>query len=94
MDRSQHTTTKYLKGSHVDQFINNGFFKSLNELKDQIFEVRMSQTRFENKEPIIVGIFILLYTKITMLQIKNIFLYSFCDPNKYELIEMDTDSLH
>ena len=77
----------------MDRFINNRFFKSLNELKDQIFEVEMSKTRNEHKEPIIVGFFILLYAKITMLQLKNIFLSSFCDINKYELIEMDTESL-
>ena len=77
----------------MDRFINNRFFKSLNELKDQIFEVEMSKTRNEHKEPIIVGFFILLYAKITMLQLKNIFLSSFCDTNKYELIEMDTESL-
>ena len=75
MDRSRHTTTKYLKGSHVDKFIDNSFFKSLNELKDQIFEVEMSKTRIEHKEPIIVGFFILLYAKITMFQLKT-----FCCP--------------
>ena len=77
----------------MDRFINNRFFKSLNELKNQIFEVEMSKTRIEHKEPIIVGFFILLYIKISMLQLKNIFLSSFFDTNKYELIEMDTESL-
>ena len=77
----------------MDRFINNRFFKSLNELKDQIFEVEMSKTCIEHKKLIIVGFFILLYDKITMLQLKNIFLSSFCDTNKYELIEMDTESL-
>ena len=71
MDRSRHMTTKYLKGSHVDKFINNRFFKSLNELKDQIFEVEMSKTRIEHNEPITVGFFILLNAKITMFQLKT-----------------------
>ena len=32
--------------------------------------------------------------QLKMLQIKYCFFSSFCDPNKYELIEMDTDSLY
>ena len=93
MDRSRHKTTKNLEGFHVDRFINNRFFKYLNELKDQIFQVEMSKTRIQHKEPIIVWFFILLYAKVTMWQLKNIFLSSFCDTNKYEMIEMDTESL-
>ena len=36
-------------------FFNNRFFKSHNELKDQIFEVGMSKTSIEHKEPIFLG---------------------------------------
>ena len=93
MDRSRHTNTKYVKGSQVDKFINNRFFKTMNELPEQIYEVQMSKTRIEHKEPIIVGFFILQYAKLTMLQLKYNF-FPFCDKNKYEIIEMDTDSLY
>ena len=55
MDRSRHTTTKYAKGPQVDKFINNRFFKTLNELPEKIYEVEMSKTRIDHKEPIIVG---------------------------------------
>ena len=66
----------------------------MNELPEQIYEVEMSKTRIEHKEPIIVGFFILQYAKLTMLQLKYNFFSPFCDKNKYELIEMDTDSLY
>ena len=49
-----------------------------------MFEVEMYKTRIELKDPIIVGIFILLYAKNIMLHLSN----------KFELIEMDTDSLY
>ena len=94
MDRSRHTNTKYVKGPQVNKFINNKFFKSLNELPQEIFEVELNKTRINHKEPIIVGLFILQYAKLTMLQLKYNFFSSFCDPNEYELIEMDTDSLY
>ena len=54
----------------------------------------MSKTSIEHKEPVILGFFILQYAKLTMLQLKYYFFTSFCKANKYELIEMDTDSLH
>ena len=94
MDRSRHTTTKYVKGPQVDKFINNRFFKTLNELPEEIYEVEMSKTPIEHKEPINVGFFILQYAKLTMSQLKYNFFSTFCDKNKYELIEMDTDSLY
>ena len=41
MDRSLHMTTKYVKGSQVDKFINNRFLKTLNELPEEIYEVEL-----------------------------------------------------
>ena len=81
-------------GLQVDKFINNRFFKTLNELPEEIYEEEMSKTRIEHKEPIIVAFFILQYAKLTMLQLKYNFFSTFCDKNKYKLIEMDTDSLY
>ena len=40
---SRHMNTKYVKGSHVDKFFYNKFFKSLNELPGQIYEAKMSR---------------------------------------------------
>ena len=85
MDRSRHTNTKYVKGSQVNKFINNRFFKTMNELPEQIYEVEMSKSRIDHKEPIIVGFFILQYAKLTMLQLKYNFFSPFCDKNKYEV---------
>ena len=50
MDRSWHTSTKYVK------FINNRFFQFLNELPDHIYELEMSKVRIEHKEPIVFGV--------------------------------------
>ena len=94
MGRSRHTTTKYVKGSQVDKFINNRFFMSLNQLPEEIYEVELNNTRIIHKEPLIIDFFILQYAKLTMLQLKYNFFSTFCDKNKYELIEIDTDSLY
>ena len=41
-DCSRHT--KHGKGFQLDNFINNRFSKSLNELPDQIYEIKMNKT--------------------------------------------------
>ena len=58
--RSRNTSTKFVKVPHFDKFINNRFSKSLNEWLDQIDQiddVEMSKTSFEQKRPIIIGFF-------------------------------------
>ena len=74
MDRSRHTNTKYMKGSQVDKYINSTVFKNLNELQGQIYKVAMFRTHIEQMKPIIVGILILQYAKLTILQLKYYFL--------------------
>ena len=39
----------------------------MNELPEQIFEVEMSKSRIDHKEPIILGFFILQHAEHTML---------------------------
>ena len=94
VDRSQHANTKYVEGSQVDKFINKKFFKTMNELPEQIYEVEMSRSRINHKEPKIIGFFILQFAKLTMLQLKYNFFSRFCDKNKHGLIEKNTSSVH
>ena len=47
----------------------------------------------KNKEPIIVGFFILQYAKLTILELYYNFCDKFCDVKKFEELEMFTDSL-
>ena len=54
----------------------------------------MSKTRIEHKETIDDGFFILQYANLTLSQLKYNSFSSFCDPNKYEFIEMDTNILN
>ena len=94
MDRSKHTNTKFVLGSEVDRLVNNCMFKRFHNLPEDIFEVEMGRRKIEHKEPIIVGFFILQYAKLIMLELYYNFFKVFCDDSKFELIEMDTDSLY
>ena len=53
----------------------------------------MSKTSIEQKRPILAFL-ILQCVNFKMLQLKYNLFSSFCNPNKCELIEMDTDSLY
>ena len=59
-----------------------------------MYEGELAKAEIEHKEPIIVGFFILHYAKLRMLELYYNFFTRFCDVNKFEELEMDTDSLY
>ena len=94
MDRSRHTVTKYLCEEKVHAAINNKMFKRLNIIDEKLYEVELAKSEIEHREPIIVGFFILQYAKLRMLELYYNFFVKYCDINKFEELEMDTDSLY
>ena len=94
MARGRHTGTKYLTDEKTHIAINSKMFKRLNHITDQPYEVELLKSEIEHGEPIIVGFFILHYAKLRMLELYSIFVKKFCDIDKYEELEMDTDSLY
>ena len=94
MDRSRHTVTKYLSDEKTHSAINSKLFKRLNHITDQLHEVELVKSEIEHREPIIVGFYILRYAKLRMLELYYNFFKKFCDTDKYEELEMDTDSLY
>ena len=69
----------------MDKFTNSRSLMSLNEFLDKIYQVEKIKTFL---------FFIFLHAELTGLQIKNKFFPSFCNSNRYELIETYTDSLY
>ena len=94
MDRSRHTVTKNLSDEKTHGIINTKFFKRLDYITDQLYEVELVKAEIEPREPIIVGFFILQYAKLRMWELYYNFFDRFCDVNKFEELEMDTDSLY
>ena len=94
MDRSQHTVTNHLSDKKTHAAINSKLFKKLDFLNNSLYEVELAKAEIEHKEPIIVGSFILQYAKLRMLELYYNFFTRFCDVNKFEVSEMDTDSLY
>ena len=94
MGRSRHTVTKYFNDEKTHAAINTKFFKRLDHIKDQLYEVKLAKAEIEHREPLIVGFFILQYAKLRLLELYYNFFERFCDVNKFEELEMDTDSLY
>ena len=68
-------------------------FKRLIYITDQLYEVELVKSEIEHAEPIIVAFFIYSLTKLRILELYYNFFKNFCDTDKYEELEMDTDSL-
>ena len=94
MHRSRHTVTMYLNDEKTHSAINNKLFKRLNRITKQMYEVELVKSETEHREPIIVGFFFLQYAKLRMLELHYNFFKKFCDTEKHEELEVDTDSLY
>ena len=68
--------------------------KRLNHLTDQLNEVELVKAEIEHREPIIERFFILQYANLRMLELYYNFFKKFFDTDKYEELQMDTDSLY
>ena len=94
MDRSRHTVTKYLADEKTHAAINSKLFKKLDHVNNSLYGVELAKAQIEHKEPIIVEFFILQYAKMRMFWLYYNFFTRFCDVNKFEELEMDTESLY
>ena len=94
MDPSRHTVTKYLSDEKLNGALNTNFFKRLDHINDQLYEVDLANAEIEHREPIIVGFFILQNAKLRLLELYYNFFERVCDVNKFEELDMDTYSLY
>ena len=94
MDRSRHTVTKYLIDEKTHGAINTKLFKRLDHINDQLYEVELAKAEIEHRKPILVGFFIFQNAKLRILELYHNFFEKFRDVNKFEELEMDTNSLY
>ena len=94
MDWSRHIVTKYHSDEKIHAAINSKLFKRLDLMNNSLYEVELAKAEIKDKEPIIVGFFILQYAKLRMLELYYNFSTKFSDVNKFQELEMDTDSLY
>ena len=94
MDGNRHTVTKYLSDEKTHAANNSKLFKRLDHMNNSLYEVELSKAEIDQKEPIIVGFSILQYAKLRMLELYYNSFTRYCELNKFEELEMNTDSLY
>ena len=94
MDRSRHTVTKYLSDAKTHAANKGKLFKRLDHVNNSLYEVELAKAQIEHDEPIIVGFFIHQHAKLRVKELYYNFFTKFCDVNKFEELELDTDSLY
>ena len=94
LDESRHTVTKYLTDEKTHAVINSKLFIKLDHVDNSLYEAELAKAQIEHRKPILVGFFILQYAKLRILELYYNFFTRFCDVNKFEELEMDTDSLY
>ena len=67
------TLSQNIRTMRTHGAINTKFFKRLDHINDQLYEVELAKAEIEHREPIVVGFFILQYAKLRMLE----FYYNF-----------------
>ena len=63
-------------------------------MSKEIYEVRLTKSKIEHREPIVVGFFLSQNVKLRMLELHYNFVDKLCDVGKFEELEMDRDSFY
>ena len=79
MDRSLHTVKKHMSDEKTHGAINTKFFKRLDYINDQLYEVELATADIDHRKPVFVGFFLLQYAKLRMLELYYNFFDKFCD---------------
>ena len=90
-----HTNTKFTKDKKlIDEIFRSPFFEDLEEISEEVFEVRQRKKKVTITRPFQCGIAVYQPAKLRMLEFYYDFLDKFCDRKDFELIQMDTDSFY
>ena len=81
--------TKYLNDKKTHAAINSKLFKELNYVNDALVEAELTKQKLTTKNHSLCGFFIPQYVKVRMLELTK-----FSDVDKFEELEIDTDSLY
>jgi hypothetical protein len=91
---AKHREIYYVSDADAQNHINNGRFRKLTELGENLYEIEMAKKKVLWALPLQIGYFVYQYAKLRMLQFHFDFIDTFLSRADYQLCEMDTDSLY
>ena len=93
MDKSKHTSLKFCDDEKIHGHIRHPLFKTLQELNDEIYEVKKSKKKVYLDSPVQIMISVYSYAKLLLISFWK-FLNKYLDNELYQLLQPDTDSLY
>ena len=91
-NKEKHHDIVYVNESEIGTEIMDEHFYNLTELPDSYYEVEKTKKKISLDLPIHLGVFILNYAKLRMLEFYYDFLDYYLPREDFEVLEMDTDS--
>ena len=93
-NKERHRQVKFCDEDEVPSLTNSPFFRELNPIDDNTYEVQSSKKKIKLDLPLQVGFFVHQYAKLHLLQFYCDFLDKYLDRSNYEYCKMDTDSAY
>ena len=78
----------------MNEKVNDPRFVNLEVVSPAIYEIKSLKKKVINNLLIQIGLFVYLNAKLTMLRFLNNFRLKFCQREKLQLVECDTDSMY
>ena len=95
LNKENFSDTRYLEGeTKLKIEVSKPEFRKATQLADEIYELDMGKKRITMDVPVQIGFTILNYAKLRMLEFYYDCLCKYIPRNKFECVQMDTDSLY
>ena len=95
MNKEKFQDVKYVRGDReARKLVGKPEFITMDDLEGEAYEVIMKKKSIKLNLPTQLGYFILQYAKLRMLEFYYDCIDKFVDRSKFQLLEMDTDSLY
>ena len=93
-NKAHHSNVKVCNNTEATKYINESLFRDLDEVSDDLYEVKMAKRTIKEDLPLQIGLFVYQYAKLRMLQFYFDFLDKYVDRSDFQYVEMDTDSAY
>ena len=93
-NKELHRNVKYCDDDRAPMLVNDPFFRQLDPINHDTYEVLLSKKSIRLDLPVQVGFFVYSYAKLRMLQFYFDFLLKYFEPKDWQYCEMDTDSAY
>ena len=93
-NKEKHHDILYANDRQVGEYIMNNHFFGLTELPDGYYEVEQTKSKIVLNLPIHIGVFILNYARLRMLEFYYDFMDHYISHDDFEYVEMNTNSAY